>query len=82
MPNFADVLGLAMTFAAIVAFLVEPSRKAARQESDVKRAIHPRQAASGAEYEAIFLFSLLGLLLTCALLPRLIGAPIPLPLIG
>jgi predicted outer membrane lipoprotein len=82
MPNFAHVLGLAVTFAAIVAFLVEPTRKPARQKADIRPLFRAKQAASNAEYEAIFLFSLLGLLLSCALLPRLIGAPIALMSIG
>ncbi len=35
MPNLAHILGLTITFAAVVAFLVEPARKAAK-EGDVK----------------------------------------------
>jgi hypothetical protein len=82
MANFAHVLGLAVTFAAIVAFLVEPVHKATGQAADVRPLFRAKQAASNAEYEAIFLFSLLGLLLSCAILPRLFGAPIALMSIG
>ena len=82
MPNFAHVLGLAVAFAAIVSFLLESPRKPARQKADIRPLFRARQAASNAEYEAIFLFSLLGLLLSCAILPRLIGAPIALMSIG
>jgi len=82
MPNFAHVLGLTVTFAAFVTFLVEPARNAVWQEADARPLFRARQAATNAEYEAIFLFSLLGLLLSCAILPRLIGAPIALMSIG
>jgi len=82
MPNFAHILGLAVTFAAIVSFLVESPRNPARQKADIRPLFRAKQTASNAEYEAIFLFSLLGLLLTCAMLPRLAGVPITLMSIG
>ncbi len=82
MPNFAHALGLAVTFAAVVVLLVAPSRKPARQKADIRPLFRAKQAASNAEYEAIFLFSLLGLLLSCAMLPRLAGVPIALLSIG
>ncbi len=79
MSNFAHVLGLAVTFAAVVAFLVEPAHKAAK-EDNVKSTLRFDRATSSVEYEAIFLFSLLGLLLTLALLPQLVGGgSMPLP---
>ncbi len=82
MSNFTHVLGLAVTFAAVVTFLVEPAHKAAK-EANVKSTIRAERATSDAEYETIFLFSLLGLLLTLALLPQLVGSgPMPLPPMG
>ena len=79
MPNFSQVLGLAITFAAAFAFLVEPSRKAGKDEERVRPVFRSEQPNS-ADYEAIFLFSLLGLLLTCVLLPHLRIVPVSGPI--
>ncbi len=70
MPNFSQVLGLAITFAALFAFMVEPARRIDKDEERVRPVFRAEQP-NGADYEAIFLFSLLGLLLTCVLLPHL-----------
>jgi hypothetical protein len=75
MPNFSQVLGLAITFAALFAFMVEPGRRVDKDEERV-RPVFRREQPDGADYEAIFLFSLLGLLLTCVLLPHLRMGPI------
>jgi hypothetical protein len=75
MPNFSQALGLAIMFAAMFAFIVEPVRKSGKDEERVRPVFRSEQP-NGADYEAIFLFSLLGLLVTCVFLPHLRVGPL------
>jgi len=83
MPHFSDFLGLAVTFAAVFAFMIEPMLATANKTDHEKPSIPFEQAANTAEYEVVFLFSLFGLLVACALLPHMAsGAALGRMLVG
>jgi hypothetical protein len=66
MRDFSHFLGLAVSFAAVLAVAVGPPDVRAKE---IMRSAQAARGAAAVDGEAVLLFSLFGLLVWCALLP-------------